>query len=137
MSEQQNVQLVQEFYSAFKQGNIAGADDVAWFISGPTNIISLPGQRQGLEQVAQFMARLAETQDAEQSELREFVVQGDKVVALGHYRWFIKSTGHSSESDWVHAFTIHEGKSRILRNIWTLMRGQPHIAVFNPLLAGK
>jgi uncharacterized protein len=103
MSEQQNVQLVQEFYSAFKQGNIAGvlntfADDVAWFISGPTNIISLPGQRQGLEQVAQFMARLAETQDAEQFELREFVVQGDKVVALGHYRWFIKSTGHSSVS---------------------------------------
>jgi ketosteroid isomerase-like protein len=33
MSEQQNLQLVQEFYSAFKQGNIAGvlntfADDV-------------------------------------------------------------------------------------------------------------
>jgi ketosteroid isomerase-like protein len=56
------------------------------------------------------MAKLAETQDAEQFELREFVAQRDKVVALGHYRWRIKSTGHSYESDWVHAFTIHEGK---------------------------
>jgi uncharacterized protein len=115
MSEQQNLQLVQEFYSAFQQGNAAGvlstfADDVDWFIPGPKDIISLAGQRQGREQIAQFLAKLAQMQDPEQFELREFVAQGDKAVALEHYQWRIKSTGRSYESDWVHAFTIHEGK---------------------------
>jgi hypothetical protein len=55
-----------------------------WFILGPKDIISFTGQRQGREQVAQFIATLAETQEAEQFELRDFVAQGDKVVALGH-----------------------------------------------------
>jgi len=49
-------------------------------------------------------------QDAEQFELRELIAQGDKVVALGRYRWRIESTGHSYASDWAHVFTIHDGK---------------------------
>jgi ketosteroid isomerase-like protein len=113
MSEQGNLRLVQEFYSAFKRGDgvlNTFAADADWFIPGPKDIISLAGQRQGREQVAQFLAQLAQMQDAEQFELREFIAQGDKVFARGHYRWRIKSTGYSYESDWVHAFTIHEGK---------------------------
>ncbi len=68
------------------------------------------GQYQGREQVADFFAKLAEKQQAEQFGPREFVAQGDKVVALGHYRWRIKSTGHSYASDWADVFTIHNGK---------------------------
>ncbi len=115
MSEQQNVRLVQEFNAAFKRGDVTGAlstlaDDVGWFIPGPKDIIPFVGQRQGREQVAQFFAKLAEMQDAEQFELREFVAQGDKAVALGHYRWRIKSTGRSYASDFAHVFTIYDGK---------------------------
>jgi ketosteroid isomerase-like protein len=115
MSEQQNLLLVQEFCAAFERGDITGvlstlADDVDWFIPGPKDIISFVGQRQGREQVAQFIAKLAEMQDAEQFEPREFIAQGDKVVAVGHYRWRIESTGHSYASDWVHVFAIHDGK---------------------------
>lgn len=86
------------------------ADDVGLFIPGPKDIIPFVGQRQGREQFAQFLAKLSETQDAEQFEPRNFIAQGDKVVALGHYRWRIKSTGHSYANDWVHVFTIHDGK---------------------------
>jgi uncharacterized protein len=136
MSEQ-DLQLVQEFYATFGRGDIAGAlntltDDVVWFIPGPKDVISFVGHYQGREQVAHFFAKLAEKQEAEQFEPGEFVAQGDKVVAVGHYRWRIKSTGHSYTSDWVHVFTIHDGKARILRNIWTHTHGRPHIAVSNP-----
>lgn len=115
MREQQNVQLVQNFYTAFKRGDVAGvlttlADDVGLFIPGPKDIIPFVGQRQGREQFAQVFATLALLQDAEQFELRDFIAQGDKVVALGHYQWRIKSNGHSYASDWVHVFTIHDGK---------------------------
>jgi ketosteroid isomerase-like protein len=115
MSEQQDLQLAQEFYAAFGRGDIAGAlntltDDVVWYIPGPKDVISFVGQYQGREQVADFFTKLMERQEAEQFEPGEFVAQGGKVVALGHYRWRIKSTGHSYASDWAHVFTIHNGK---------------------------
>jgi uncharacterized protein len=115
MSEQLNLRLVQEFYAAFRRGDITGvlnilADDVGWFIPDPKDILPFVRRRQGREQVAQFIARLAETEDAEQFEPRQFIAQGDKVVALGHFRWGVKSTGYSYASDLVHVFTVHDGK---------------------------
>ena len=115
MSEQDNLKLVQQFYAAFKTGNIKGVlstftDDVCWSIPGPKNIMPFVGQRQGHEHVAQAIAKFAEMQEAEQFEVQGFVAQGDKVVAFGHYRWRVKSTGQSYESDFVHAFTISHGK---------------------------
>jgi ketosteroid isomerase-like protein len=115
MGEQYNLRLVQEFYAAFKRGDIAGvlntlADDVGWFLPGPKDISPIVRQRQGPEQVAQLIARLTETDDADQFEPREFIAQGGKVVALGHYRWRVKPTGDSYASDLVHVFTVHDGK---------------------------
>jgi hypothetical protein len=76
MIERQNVRLVQQFYAAFKGGDITSAlrtlaDDVDWFIPGPEDISSFAGQRQGHEQVAQFIAKLAQAQEAEQFEPRD------------------------------------------------------------------
>ena len=115
MGEQYNLRLVREFYAAFKRGDIAGvlhtlADDVGWFLPGPKDISPIVGQRQEHEQVAQLISRLTETDDADQFEPREFIAQGGKVVALGHYRWRVKPTGDSYASDLVHVFTVHDGK---------------------------
>jgi ketosteroid isomerase-like protein len=115
MSQQQDLALVQKFYVALKRGAVTGvlntlADDVSWFVPGPQNIIPLVGRREGGRQVAQIIAKLLELQDAEQFHVREFVAQGDKVIAFGHYRWRIKSNGQFYESDWAHAFGIRDGK---------------------------
>jgi len=115
MNEQQNVKLVQEAYAAFKRGDIASvlnamADDVSWFLPGPKDVVPFVGQRRGRQQVAEFFSKMAELQDVEQFEPREFIAQGDIVVALGHYRWRVKATSRSFESDWAHAFTIRNGK---------------------------
>ena len=115
MSEQQNLALAQEFYATLKRGDVVGllntlADDVSWFVPGPKDIIPLTGRRESGRQVVQILARLVELQDPEQFDDREFVAQGDQVIALGHYRWRIKSNGQSYESDWAHAFGISDGK---------------------------
>ena len=115
MSEQQNLALAQEFYATLKRGDVVGllntlADDVSWFVPGPKDIIPLTGRRESGRQVVQILARLLELQDPEQFDVREFVAQGDKVIALGHYRWRIKSNGQFYESDWAHAFGISDGK---------------------------
>ena len=38
------------------------------------------------------------------------MAQGDKVVALGHYRAVTKATGKTFESDFVMVFTLRGGK---------------------------
>ena len=68
------------------------------------------GKRSGREQAGQFFASLADSQDVKTFEPREFIAQGEKVVALGSYSWRVKSTGREYEGDWAHVFTIRDGK---------------------------
>ena len=115
MSEQQNVKLVQDTYAAFQRGDIAGLlnnldNNVDWSIQGPKDIIPFIGHLHGRDQVAKFFSTLAQSQDVEQFEPKTYIAQGDRVVALGHYRWRVKATGRKYESDFAHVFTIRNGK---------------------------
>ena len=115
MSEQQNLQIVQAFYGAFGRGDVSAAlntlaENIRWVVPGPRESIVFAGQREGREQVAKLFEKFAEMQEPEEFEPREFLAQGDKVVAMGHYRYRIKATGRSYESDWVHVFAISDGK---------------------------
>ena len=42
--------------------------------------------------------------------LGEYVAQGDRVVALGRYRFRARATGTSFESPWAMAWTFRDGK---------------------------
>ena len=46
----------------------------------------------------------------EEFDPREFVAQGDEVIAVGHYRAKTKRTGQMVEADWAMLFTIRDGK---------------------------
>ncbi|HMF56201.1 MAG TPA: nuclear transport factor 2 family protein [Pyrinomonadaceae bacterium] len=114
MSEQDNVQVVQQAYQNFKAGNIEAllgqmSDDVDWQLAEMENV-SFSGRRKGRDGVAQFFSLLAEDQDVLQFEPHEFIAQGDKVAALGQYRWRVKSNGREYGGDWAHVFTIQDGK---------------------------
>lgn len=43
-------------------------------------------------------------------EPREFIEQGNKVVALGYWECKMKKTGKISKEDWAMAFTFKNGK---------------------------
>ena len=47
--------------------------------------VPFSGKRQGLGAVGEFISTLASLQDARSFEEREFIAQGDKIVALGLY----------------------------------------------------
>jgi ketosteroid isomerase-like protein len=38
------------------------------------------------------------------------------VFVLGHYTYTVKKTGKSGSSDWVHVFTIADGKVKAFRD---------------------
>ncbi|RJF99310.1 nuclear transport factor 2 family protein [Noviherbaspirillum saxi] len=114
MNEQQNTQLVQQAYAKFQAGDIPGllemcADDIEWELD-PNDDVPFSGARHGKEAVREFFSTLDQSQQPLHFEPREFIAQGDKVVALGHYAWNVKSTDRTFESDWAEIFTIRDGK---------------------------
>ena len=76
-----------------------------------TKDLPVAGDRRERAEAGAFCATLAETQEPEEFEPKEFIAQGDTVVGLGHYRWRVKSTWRRFESVFAHVFTVKNGKS--------------------------
>jgi uncharacterized protein len=114
MTETNNTQIVQEGYEKFGSGDIEGllnlfSDDIEW---NTPEVTSAPftGKRRGREDVREFFSLLNENEEFSKFEPREFISQGDKVVVLGSSAATIKSTGRNAETEWVHIFTVRDGK---------------------------
>lgn len=123
MSEQDNVRLVQNAYDAFKRGDIEGllqlvADDVEWITPGPSDVMPAAGHRRGREGVAEFFSALSSQEDVEHFEPKEYVAQGDKVIAICSYRGRVKATGRSAEADLIHVFDIKDDKVQRFREFF-------------------
>ena len=114
MNEQENTKLAQQVYENFKSGDIKAllnllSENIEWQLPEIENV-PFSGQRRGHEQMGEFFASLADTQEVQHFDPREFIAQGDKVVALGHYAWLVKSTGREFGGDFAHVFTVRDGK---------------------------
>src|SRR5215211_7208207 len=114
MSEHENTELVQRAYGSFRDGDIPAlldslSEDVQW-VTAEIEGVPVGGTWRGREQVGQFFETLSDGQEARQLELREYVAQDDRVIALGHYAWHVKATGKVWESDFAHVLTLRDGK---------------------------
>jgi hypothetical protein len=113
--EAANIALTQQIYDAFGRGDVAAilaAMDPAieWISGGSRDDFPTLGRRHGIEGAASFFRDVAEHDQFTSFEPREFIAMGDKVVTIGHYGITAKTTGKHFESDWVHVFTIRNGK---------------------------
>lgn len=114
MNEDANVELVRSGYEKFGSGDIEGllslfSEDIDWSTPHLENA-PFGGRILGIEEVAKFFNILGETEDFAYFEPTEFIPSRDKVVVLGRAKSTVKTTGRDYEMDWVHVFTIHEGK---------------------------
>lgn len=114
MGERENTELVQQAYQHFKNGDIQSvlgllSEDVEWTLFEIEGV-PFSGTRRGPERVGEFFSEVFDTEEVLHFEPRELVAQGDKVVALGNYAWRVKSTGLEYETDFVHVFTVRDGK---------------------------
>lgn len=110
MNESANIATVQRLYADFGRGDIlallAALDpEVDWINAGPS-IIAYAGTRHGLAQVREFFATLAASIEVRTFEPREFIAQGDRVVALGRWTGQVKATGREYASDWAMTWTV-------------------------------
>ena len=115
MSEQANVQIVQDLYTAFGRGDmptILGllAEDVDWHFVGKPADVPFAGCRKGHQEMIEFFTIVAQNCDVYEFGPHEVLSVADRVISLGHERVGVKSTGHVFETDWVHLFTVQNGK---------------------------
>ena len=114
MSEQANLEIMQEAYAAFGRGDIPAVlsvqdPDTELEIAGPKDI-PWAGRFRGHEGAMKYFGLIEAEAEIDAFEPRTFLAQGDKVVVLGYEKLRSKRTGRSYETHWVHAFTLVNGK---------------------------
>jgi uncharacterized protein len=109
-----NLQIIQQAFNDFAKGNIPAiidtlAEDVRW---GSFKIpgAAMSGNFFGKEGVQEFFKHLDEQIRFSVFEPREFIVQGDSIIVLGHQAGIVKSTGKSFDHDWCFSFKMKESK---------------------------
>jgi hypothetical protein len=116
MGAQENKKLVQDAYTAFGRGDIPAilatlSADVDWLgVMGTGPHVPTSGRRRGHAEVQTFFRQLGESVDFKKFEPREFIAEGDKVIALGSYNAVAKKTGRAFSSEFAMVFTIANGK---------------------------
>ena len=114
MSEQQNLDIVRDAYTAFGRGDLDGLvalldPQVLWRTPGPPDLPTA-GVRRGVAAVREFFGLLLNTFDMQDFRPAEFLTAGDKVVVLGTSREGPKGSGRLVDFRWVHIFTCRNGK---------------------------
>ncbi len=109
-----NKEIAQKGYECFGTGDIAGlldlcAEDINWTIPVVENA-AYSGSRTGKAAVGEFFSLLDAAEDFSDFTPKEFIAEGDKVVVLGQSTATVKETGKTFSTDWVHIFTITDGK---------------------------
>jgi ketosteroid isomerase-like protein len=123
MSELDNLKVVRDLYLAYRDRNFDAlrnclAEDVKWFAIGPPDIIPTAGTRYGQDQVEQYFVTLDDMEAIESFEPEEFILEGDKVVAMGDLERRVDSKGRVLQSPWVHVYTVRNGKITDFRSFY-------------------
>jgi len=113
MSED-NLDVIRRGYEAFGRGDIntlleSFDEQVSWVTPGPPELAT-SGRRTGRQEVAEFFVSVNELFDIQRFEPKDFLAQGDRVVVVGSETARARSTGNVIELDWVHVFTMRNGK---------------------------
>lgn len=106
--------VVQQAYAAFAQGDVPAIldlldDEVDWEFVGSENL-EYAGLRRNRDEVAAFFTAVAAADAIHVFEPREFIEAGNHVTVLGWERATALDTTEDFESEWVHVFTVRDGK---------------------------
>lgn len=123
MNSEKNVQVIQQLYTAFGQGDlpaILGLLDPAvdWQFVGQPEDVPHAGQRHGHDEVAQFFTIIGQTVEVQSFEPREMRAIENGAVVLGHSQAQVKRTGRTFATDWIHLFDLRDGKITRMREFY-------------------
>jgi ketosteroid isomerase-like protein len=106
--------VAKDVYAAFGRGDVAAilnmlADEIDWeFVGSPG--LPYAGRRRTRTEVAEFFAAIPRCDEIHVFEPREFLEADEHVTVLGWESSTALDTGKRFESEWVHVFTVSNGK---------------------------
>lgn len=106
--------IVRQAYEAFGRGDVPAilgliADEVDWeFVGSPK--LPYAGRRRTPKEVADFFAAVSRADDIHTFEPRELIEANEHVTVLGWESSTALDTNIRFESEWVHVFTVINGK---------------------------
>ena len=114
MSEQDNINSVQEMYSAFGRGDVATivdkcSDDVKW-ITHLDPAVPWSGDYSGRDNVPRFFQAIFESVDTTSFEPQEWIADGDTVVSIGSYGCRVRATGKEANTRWIFVWKFDDGR---------------------------
>ena len=115
MREIANIDTVRGIFNALGRGDLAGVLDrldetIVWITPG-SSAVPMAGRRSGIEQVRGFFDLLAQRLTFTVFEPREFIAQGNRVIALVHYEVRDNTTNRSFSAESAMLWTIANGKA--------------------------
>ena len=115
MTEQDNVQVVQQLFQAMNSGDVPAlmglvTDDAVLVSPGPPDLVPWAGEYHGTDELMKYLTLFGQGVEVTGRELHDLVAQGDKVVALGKHNGLVRATGRSYELPWAQVFTLRDGK---------------------------
>jgi ketosteroid isomerase-like protein len=109
-----NIEIVQNGYSNFLQGNIQGIieildDDITWELPSSAGV-PFSGVFSGKKGVADFFQQIAANNEFHEFTVTDLFSAGDKVIALGNLKATSKATGKTAANKWAHMWQLLDGK---------------------------
>lgn len=113
-----SMEVAERLYASFARGDIAEAlelldPDVAWVT--PETLPWSDGRYSGRDGVASYFAAFGAALENGRVEPDRMLDAGETVVALGHERATVRSTGRSFEAPFAHVITVRGGRVTALR----------------------
>ena len=120
---QDSLSVVQQVYGDFGRGDIPAilgrlTEDVIWTVEGRAGDYPTFGVRHGPSGALAFFQAMGEVEDVTAFEPQTFHAAGDTVVVEGRIGMKLKTNGKALDYDWVHIFTVRDGKVASFRELY-------------------
>jgi hypothetical protein len=116
------METIQAAYQAFRDRDVeallaAFDPDVAWVHPDGMDTYGLGGTKKGHAGVKEFLAHVPTVLGGMRLEPLEFIESGDRVVVFG-IRHVTSLTGHTETLQFVHSWTLRDGKATVMEDIF-------------------
>lgn len=115
IQERENERIMRSIYDSYLNHNLqtvfdACAEDTEWLAIGPADKLPYAGLYRGPKEVEKYLAILDDCEESNHLIPQEFIAHGDKVIVFGEYIARVNATGIQFKTDFVHVFTLRDGK---------------------------
>lgn len=94
------------------------SQDIEWFVPGPKEILPFAGLWKGVSEITEFNRLLSATIRYDSLAIKQYIVDGDQVIAIFWAEGIAKATGKPFKSEVLRFYTFKDGKIIKVRNFF-------------------